>query len=77
MSVAKRDIHPANSVSAQLLVGIASATTALEAQRREVRTHDLIFRLHLDETISKLDADNLRILFRGALEKRLCEILSE
>jgi len=77
MSVAKRDVHPANSVSAQLLAGIACAPTATEARRREVRTHDLIFTLHLEETISKLDADNLRILFRGALEKRLCEILRE
>lgn len=77
MSVAKSDIHPANSVSAHLLAGIACAPTALEARRREVRTHDLIFKLQLEETISKLDAANLRILFRGALEKRLSEFLSE
>lgn len=77
MSVAKSDIHPASSVSAHFLAGIACSPTALEARRREACTHDLIFKLHLEETISKLDADNLRILFRGALERRLREILSE
>ena len=77
MSVARGDVHQANSVSAHLLAGIAYAPTALEARRREIRTHDLIFKLQLEETISNLDADNLRILFRGALEKRLREILSE
>jgi hypothetical protein len=77
MSVARCSVHPANGVSAHLLAGIAFAPSALEARRREIRTHDVILRLQLDETISNLDADNLRILFRLALEKRLYEILSE
>lgn len=77
MSVAESDIHPASSVSAHILAGIADAPTTFEARRREVRTQDLIFELQLNEAISKLDADNLRIMFRVALEKRLYEILSE
>jgi hypothetical protein len=77
MSVARTSVHPANGVSAHLLDGIAYAPTSLEARRREIRTHDLILRLQLDQTISNLDADNLRILFKVALEKRLFEILSE
>ena len=77
MSVAESDIHLASSVSAHILAGIAYAPTAVEARRREVRTQDLIFELQLNEAIAKLDADNLRIMFRVALEKRLYEILSE
>lgn len=77
MSVAKSSVHPANGVSAHLLGGIVSAPSALEARRREIRTNDLILSLQRDQTISNLDADNLRILFRLALEKRLYEILSE
>lgn len=77
MSVVRNGIHPANSVSAHLLIGIAHAPTAVEAREREIRTHDLIFKLQTEEIISKLDADNLRILFRVALEKRLYEIVSE
>jgi len=74
---ATNDRHRVMSASVHLLAGIAHAPTSLEARRREIRTHDLIFKLRLEETISNLDADNLRIMFRGALEKRLCEILSE
>jgi hypothetical protein len=77
MSVARSSVHPAIGVSARLLAGISYAPSALEARRRETRTHDLILRLQLDQTISNLDAANLRILFRLALEKRLYEILSE
>lgn len=77
MSVAMNDIHPANSISAYLLSGIMHAPTAFEARLRETRTYELIFKLQIEETISKLDADNLRILFRVALEKRLYEIVSE
>ncbi|VVP67569.1 hypothetical protein PS907_01731 [Pseudomonas fluorescens] len=77
MSVARNDIHPAISLSAHLLATITYATSELEARRSESRTQDLIFKLQLEETISKLDADNLRVLFRGALEKRLWEISSE
>lgn len=77
MSVVRNDIHPANNVSAYLLSGIVHAPTASEARRREVRTHELIFKLQMEERISKLDADNLRILFRVALEKRLYEIVIE
>ncbi len=77
MSVARGSVHPASGVSVHLLTGIAYAPSALEARKREIRTHDLILRLQLDETISKLDADNLRILFRLTLEKRLCEIRIE
>ena len=77
MSVAGGDVHPANRVLAHSLAGIADAPTALEARRREIRTHGPIFKLLLEETISNLDADNLRVLFRGALQKRLWEILSE
>jgi hypothetical protein len=77
MSVAKNDIHPAISLSAHLLATITYATSVLEARRSEARTQDLIFKLQLEETISKIDADNLRVLFRGALEKRLWKISSE
>lgn len=42
MSVAESDIHPASSVSAHILAGIADAPTAVEARRREIRTQDLI-----------------------------------
>ncbi len=77
MSVARSNVHPAKGVTAHLLAGIAYAPSALEARSREIRTHDLIFRLRLDGTISDLDACNLRILFKSALEKRLCQILSE
>lgn len=75
MSVAESDI--ASRVSAHIFAGIADAPTAVEARRREIRTQDLIFELQLNEAISKLDADNLRIMFRVAREKRLYEILSE
>ncbi|MBA2930311.1 hypothetical protein [Pseudomonas sivasensis] len=77
MSVADGDVHPASRVLAHSLARIADAPTALEARRLEIRTHDPIFKLQLEETISNIDADNLRICFRLALEKRLYEILSE
>ena len=76
MSFVRSDIHPANSVSASLLSGIAHAPTVFEARKREIRTHQLIFKLQVEETISDLDADNLRVLFRVALEKRIYEIVS-
>jgi len=77
MSIARSDIHPAISLSAHLLATITYATSVHEARRNEARTQELIFELQIGETISKLDADNLRVLFRGALEKRLWEISSE
>jgi len=71
---ASNESHPAASRSADSLAGIAYAATAFEAQDCEILTRELILNLYEEETISGLDADNLRILSRVALEKRLFEI---
>lgn len=66
--------HPAESRSAHSLAGIKHASTAFEARYCEILTRELILNLHEEEIISGLDADNLRILSKVALEKRLLEI---
>lgn len=74
MSGASNKSHPAASRSAHSLAGIAHAATAFEARDYEILTRELILNLHEEETISGLDAENLRILSKVALEKRLFEI---
>jgi hypothetical protein len=66
--------HPAESRSAHSLARIAHAVTEFEARDCEILTRELILNLHEEETISGLDAENLRILSKVALEKRLFEI---
>ncbi|WP_439864954.1 hypothetical protein [Pseudomonas antarctica] len=76
MSSVRNDSHPAKSVSAHLLAVIAQSPTAVEARHHEIRARVLILNLEVHETISMLDAENLRIMFKAAIEKRLCEIAS-
>ncbi|MBK3446008.1 MULTISPECIES: hypothetical protein [Pseudomonas] len=71
---ASKDTHPAKRVSVHLLALIAQAPTAVEAWLHDIRAQELILNLQGTETISKLDGDNLRILCRVALEKRLHKI---
>lgn len=71
---ARNDRHPAESASAELLAVIAHAPTAVEARHHKIRAHELILDLQVEDTISRLDADNLRVIFTVAIEKRLYEI---
>ena len=73
---ASKDTHPAKHVSAHLLALIAQAPTAVEAWIHNIRAQELILNLQVTEAISKLDGDNLRLLYRVALEKRLHKIAS-
>lgn len=52
------------------------APTAVEAWIHDIRAQELILNLQVTEAISKLVGDNLRILYRVALEKRLHKIAS-
>ncbi|VVP49286.1 hypothetical protein PS843_05215 [Pseudomonas fluorescens] len=74
MSGVKNVSHPAHGVSVHLLNRIADAPTAVEARKREICAYELMLKLEGEEAISKLDTDNLQVLFSVALEKRLCEI---
>lgn len=73
---ARNDRHPAMSASAHLLDAIAHAPTAVEARQHEIRARELILNHQSEDTVSRLDADNLRIIFTAAIEKRLYEIAS-
>lgn len=74
MSGVKNVSHPAYGVSVHLLNRIADAPTAVEARKREICAYELMLNLEGEEAISKLDTDNLQVLFSVALEKRLCDI---
>ena len=73
---ARNDRHPAKSASADLLAVIAHAPTTVEARHHQIRAHELILNLQVEDAISRLDADNLRVIFTVAIEKRLYEIAS-
>jgi len=73
---ARNDRHPAKSASADLLAVIAHAPTAVESRHHQIRAHELILDLQVEDTISRLDADNLRVIFAVAIERRLYEITS-
>lgn len=76
MFSARNDRHPATSASADLLAVIAHAPTAVEVRHHQIRARELIVNLQVEDTISRLEADNLRVMFSVAIEKRLYEIAS-
>ena len=69
-------LHPASREAFTLLAEIATAPSRIEALRLEYSTHSLLWKLEAHGRLSRLDTDNLGIVFRVALEKRLFELAS-
>lgn len=68
------DIHPIRSEAKDLLGKIAKANSRVEVFTFEGEVLALMWRLETDDGISKLDIDNLRVVFKMASEKRLHEL---
>lgn len=68
------DIHPLRSETEDLLCKIAKTNSRLQVFSFEGQVLALMWRLETDEGVSHLDIDNLRVVFKMALEKRLHEL---
>jgi hypothetical protein len=65
------DLHPVRSEAEDLFGKIAKANSRLQVFSLEGEVLALMWRLETDEGVSRLDIDNLRVVFNMASEKRL------
>ena len=70
----RNDLHPATRNAFLLLAKITTAATRIEAIKLEYSAHEILWELETRQKLSRLDVDNLGIVFRMALEKRLHEL---
>lgn len=68
------DIHPLKPEAEDLPGKIAQANSRLQVFSFEGEVLAFMWRLETDEGVSRLDIDNLRVVFKMASEKRLCEL---
>lgn len=76
MNDEKNELHSNSLEAFELLSKIATATSRLEAIKLDFSMHALFWGSEAHGKLSRLDADNLCIVFRVAFEKRMFELAS-